>query len=163
MMERIFLILGSNMGERETFLRRSIALLDTVPNRVLRTSSVYESDPWGFEHPTGRFLNQAVELQSPFTPFGLLERIHAVEEALGRVRVSGAYSARTIDIDILFFGDRIVRSRQLEIPHRRMTERMFVLQPLSELIPDFIHPVFRLTVKELKDRCTDPLPVRQYG
>ncbi|MDR1666546.1 MAG: 2-amino-4-hydroxy-6-hydroxymethyldihydropteridine diphosphokinase [Bacteroidales bacterium] len=162
-MEAIFLILGSNLGDRETFLQQAVALLDTVPSRVLRTSSVYESDPWGFGHATGRFLNQAVELRSSLAPFDLLRRIQAIEDMLGRVRTPGGYAARTIDIDIIFFGDRTVCSEKLAIPHCRMEERMFVLQPLSELIPGFIHPVLRLTVGELKERCTDALPVKKYG
>jgi 2-amino-4-hydroxy-6-hydroxymethyldihydropteridine diphosphokinase len=157
-MERIFLLLGSNIGDKQAFLQRSIALLDILPNRVLRASSLYLSEPWGFVHPD-KFLNQAIEVQTPLEPAKLLQQIHVIEDSLGRTRVAGQYTARTIDIDILLFGNRIIHTPDLTIPHPRMAERMFVLQPLAELFPDGVHPVLQLTIKQLKAQCADRLQV----
>ncbi|MDR0815491.1 MAG: 2-amino-4-hydroxy-6-hydroxymethyldihydropteridine diphosphokinase [Bacteroidales bacterium] len=157
-MESVFLLLGSNMGDKQTFLRQSVALLNVSPNRVLRTSSLYLSEPWGFVHPE-KFLNQAVEMQTPLEPAELLQQIHVIENSLGRTRVAGQYTARTIDIDILLFGNRIIQTPDLTIPHPRMAERMFVLQPLAELFPDGVHPALQLTVEQLKAQCADRLQV----
>ncbi|GHT23680.1 2-amino-4-hydroxy-6-hydroxymethyldihydropteridine diphosphokinase [Bacteroidia bacterium] len=161
-MESVFLLLGSNLGDKQAFLRQSVALLDVLPNRVLRVSSLYQSEPWGFEH-TEQFLNQAVEMQTPLEPAELLQQIHTIEYSLGRTRVAGLYIARTIDIDILLFGDRIIRTPDLTIPHPRMAERMFVLQPLAELFPDGVHPVLQLTVEQLRAQCKDRLQVRKIS
>jgi 2-amino-4-hydroxy-6-hydroxymethyldihydropteridine diphosphokinase len=161
-MENVFLLLGSNMGDRLAFLRQGMALLDVFPNRILRASSLYESEPWGFVHPIP-FFNQVVEMQTSLEPAVLLQQIHTIENSLGRTRTAGQYTARTIDIDILLFGERIIRTPDLTIPHLRMAERMFVLQPLAELFPDGVHPVLQLTVEQLRQQCTDRLQVRKIS
>ncbi|MDR1672454.1 MAG: 2-amino-4-hydroxy-6-hydroxymethyldihydropteridine diphosphokinase [Bacteroidales bacterium] len=161
-MENAYLLLGSNMGDRKAYLQQSIAMLSRV-GRVMRLSSLYESEPWGFDHSTGWFLNQAVELATGTDAPELLHALHEIEQTLGRLRTNGTYRARTIDIDIILLGNRIIRTPELTIPHSLMEQRMFVLQPLSELIPDAVHPILRLTIAQLAAQCTDTALVQRYA
>jgi 2-amino-4-hydroxy-6-hydroxymethyldihydropteridine diphosphokinase len=160
-MENAYLLLGSNVGDRKAYLQQGIASLSRI-GRVTRQSSLYESEPWGFDHPTGWFLNQAVELAIDVDAMELLHALHDIEQMLGRRRTDGKYRARTIDIDVILLDNRIIRTPELTVPHPRMEHRMFVLQPLSELIPDAVHPVLQLTVAQLVARCTDAMLVRRY-
>ncbi|MDR2040372.1 MAG: 2-amino-4-hydroxy-6-hydroxymethyldihydropteridine diphosphokinase [Bacteroidales bacterium] len=160
-MKKSYLLLGSNIGDREAYLRRSISLLGANCGKVNRLSSIYESEPWGFDHPDW-FLNQAVELLTLLDAHILLEKIQEIETALGRIRTSGDYEARTMDIDIIFYGKEQIHLPDLVVPHPHMAERMFVLQPLSDLIPDWVHPVLDRTIHVLKEECTDVLTVRKW-
>ena len=148
-METIYLSLGSNLGDREANLRAAIERLEAPDVRVVRTSPVYETEPVDY---TGQrwFLNLAVEAETSLSPMELLARIGKIERALGRVRTV-AKGPRTIDIDILLYGDAVVRSATLEIPHPRMAERRFVLAPLADLAPGLRHPVTHQTVREMLD------------
>ncbi len=121
-------------------------MLDDSRTRVLRRSTIIETDPVGFlDQPA--FLNMAVEIETSEAPRGLLEKLLAIEQKLGRVRTF-KNSPRTIDLDILLFGSLVVDEPELTIPHPRMLERAFVLEPLSELCPDFVHPVTGRTIRE---------------
>ncbi|MGA2722757.1 MAG: 2-amino-4-hydroxy-6-hydroxymethyldihydropteridine diphosphokinase [Bryobacteraceae bacterium] len=148
-METIYLSLGSNLGDREANLRAAIERLEAPDVRVVRTSPVYETEPVDY---TGQrwFLNLAVEAETSLSPMELLARIGKIERALGRVRTV-AKGPRTIDIDILLYGDAVVRNATLEIPHPRMAERRFVLAPLADLAPGLRHPVTHRTVREMLD------------
>ena len=148
-METIYLSLGSNLGDREANLRAAIERLEAPDVRVVRTSPVYETEPVDY---TGQrwFLNLAVEAETSLSPMELLARIGKIERALGRVRTV-AKGPRTIDIDILLYGDAMVRNATLEIPHPRMAERRFVLAPLADLAPGLRHPVTHRTVREMLD------------
>ena len=115
--------------------------------RVLRVSGVYETDPWGFEDQPA-FLNQAVEIETDLLPQELLAILKGIEETLGRV-FTFRYGPRLIDIDILFYGSEIISLPDLQIPHPNLQERAFVLVPLAELIPEFIHPLFLSSIKQL--------------
>ena len=128
--------------------------------RVVAMSAVYESEPWGFDD-TCWFLNQVVAVETNLDPLALLESIQRIEQALGRVRTNDRYQARTMDIDILLYGNRVINTPELVIPHPRMAERMFVLQPMTELAPNMEHPVLRRTMKYLRERCADVKQVRQ--
>jgi 2-amino-4-hydroxy-6-hydroxymethyldihydropteridine diphosphokinase len=132
--------LGSNLGDREGFLRRAVELLrDEADIDVVAVSSVRETDPVGFlDQP--RFLNAAVEVETPLTARALLERLLAVEQALGRRRDGPRYGPRTIDLDLLLYGDEVVEEAGLTVPHPRLAERRFVLEPLHELAPDLVVP-----------------------
>ena len=148
-MKTIYLSLGSNLGDREANLRAAIERLAPPDLRVLRTSPVYETEPVDYTAQHW-FLNLAVEAETSLSPMELLARIGKIERALGRVRTV-AKGPRTIDIDILLYGQTVVRSARLEIPHPRMSERRFVLAPLADLAPGLRHPVTHRTVREMLD------------
>ena len=146
-MKTAYLGLGSNVGDREANLRAAIERLRAPDLRVLRVSPVYETEPVDY---TGQrwFLNLVVETETSLLPMQLLARIAGIELALGRVRAIPK-GPRTIDIDILLYGQAVMRGEALEIPHPRMGERRFVLAPLADLAPDLRHPIARRTVSEM--------------
>ncbi len=134
-MHRAYLSLGSNIGDRQEHLERAVALLDAHESiRVESVSSYYETDPWGFEDQDA-FLNIALGIDTDLTPDQLLAACQAVEQELKRVRKIH-WGPRTIDVDILTYGQYCSQSAVLEIPHPRMTERGFVLVPLAEIAPE---------------------------
>ena len=152
-------MLGSNVGDRKEYLRRCIDLLHRDAGIVTGMSAVYESEPWGFDDPVW-FLNQAVALRTDHAPQTLLKKIQQIEQILGRLRTQNAYQARTMDIDILLYGNCVIDIPGLVIPHPRMAERMFVLQPMAELAPDLKHPVLHRTMTCLREHCQDCKIVR---
>lgn len=156
-----YLMLGSNVGDREDYLRRSIHYLQRDVGRVATMSSLYESEPWGFDDPRW-FLNRAIAVATDLAPLTLLASVLQIEQTLGRVRTHSGYQARTIDIDILFYGNRVVNLPNLVIPHPHIAQRLFVLQPMAELCPDMEHPVLHRTMAELRDCCTDTMQVRPF-
>ena len=159
-MEISYLMLGGNVGDRLDYLRRGVEWLRKDAGNVTAMSAVYESEPWGFDDPC-RFLNQAVMIETELDPYTLLKTIQQIEQTLGRLRSHAGYQPRTIDIDILLYGNRIINTPELVIPHPRMTERMFVLQPMAELAPNLEHPVLHQTMRYLKEHCTDTNEVFQ--
>ena len=142
-----YLGLGSNSGSRAGMLLDAMEMLDSTELRLLRVSSVFESAPM-YDTDQDPFLNLVVEMVTTLTPLELLERIRRVEQALGRKRTR-PNGPRTIDIDILFFGNRVIESEELTVPHPRLAERRFVLEPLSEIEPGLIHPVLNRTMIDL--------------
>ena len=141
-MKTAYLGLGSNIGDREAHLEAAIEKLAPV-----RRSPIYETEPVDYVQQRW-FLNLVVELETSLFPMQLLTRIQKIERDLGRVR-NIPKGPRTIDIDILLFGDAVIRTPKLVIPHPRMAERRFVLAPLADLAPDLRHPVTRLTIREM--------------
>ncbi|HBG70269.1 MAG: 2-amino-4-hydroxy-6-hydroxymethyldihydropteridine diphosphokinase [Bacteroidetes bacterium GWF2_43_63] len=152
----IFISLGSNEGDREGLLQQAIDSIRTYVGKVVRVSSTYEGDPVGFRSDK-RFLNLCIELKTDASPQQLLLKLEAIEVKLGRLKPSifSEYTDRTIDLDIIFFDDVVVNTKDLIIPHNKMHLRRFVLEPLAELCPDFIHPVFKKSVKVLLGECPD--------
>ncbi len=148
-MKTVYLALGSNIGDRESNLRAAIESFSGAGITVLRESPIYETEPVGFTDQRW-FLNMVVEAETAFFPLQLLTRTGKVERALGRVRTV-PNGPRTIDIDILLYGNAVVHTPRLEIPHPRMQERRFVLAPLADLSPALRHPVLRQTVRQLLD------------
>ena len=156
-----YLSLGSNLGNRKMYLDQSIRLISERIGRILKKSSVYETDPWGFiaELP---FFNMVIETETLLSPEELMNEIIHIEEQLGRKRENG-YTSRTIDIDILFYEDQVVSTTKLEIPHPLIQERRFVLVPLAELAGSFVHPVWHTSIDDLLSRCQDFGRVTKQG
>ncbi len=155
-----FLGLGTNLGEREKNLDRAIEMIGRKMCLCER-SSRYETAAWGYaEQPD--FLNQVLKVQTDLTPLRLLNYLKKIEVELGRVE-SFRYGPRLIDIDILFYDDRIRNTSRLQIPHPRLTERAFVLIPLEEIAPDWVHPVSNKTVAQLLADLPDKTGVRLWA
>jgi 2-amino-4-hydroxy-6-hydroxymethyldihydropteridine diphosphokinase len=155
---KVYLSLGSNVGDREAHLRDAQARLGAV-GRVSAVSSFYETEPVEFtEQPW--FLNCAVALETAQMPQPLMTQILNLEEAMGRRRVQKK-GPRTIDIDILLFGDTILNSPEITVPHPAMHERRFVLEPLAEIAPNVRHPLLNKTILELRDALPPGQTVRK--
>ena len=152
-MAKVYFLIGGNLGDREQILQSTIKTLGNI-GHVLNVSSIYETEPWGFDHEQN-FLNQVVLVETNLLPEDVLNQAQEIEKSLGRIRKKNRYSERTIDIDILFYNDLIIETDRLEVPHPRLGERMFALAPLAEIAGEFLHPVFGKTIKEIKDSCTD--------
>lgn len=146
-MKTAYLALGSNIGDREANLREALRRLEAEDLRVTRKSSLYETAPRDIlDQPW--FLNAVVEIETALFPMQLLARIRKVESEMGRRRVTPK-GPRNIDIDILFYGRTVIATPDLEVPHPRIAERAFVLEPLAEIAPDFRHPVTGKTPQEM--------------
>jgi len=148
-LKTIYLSLGSNIGRREAHLDAAIERLNAPDLRVLRVSPTYETEPVDYTSQP-LFLNLVLEAETTLFPMQLLARVGRIERVLGRVR-SVPKGPRIIDIDVLLYGQSIIRTAKLEIPHPRMAERRFVLAPLADLSPDLRHPATHRTVKEMLD------------
>ena len=152
---------GSNLGDRQGNLRRAVRAIGSL-GRVRCASSVYETEPMYLEGQ-GWFLNCVICLESDLAPRALLDALHRVETEMGRVR-GVRYGPRAVDLDILFYGDEVVSEEGLEIPHPRIAERLFVLAPLCEVRPGYVHPVLGKTVSEMVSSLrTDKKVVRGPG
>lgn len=160
-MNNIFLLLGSNLGEREKYIQQALNLINQQIGSIDRYSSLYETAAWGkADQPS--FLNQAIRLTSSMTAMKLLEAIWSIEDKLSRTREE-RWGARTIDIDILFYGSEIINLPDLVIPHKLLHKRRFVLMPLNEIAPDLNHPVLHKTINQLFLELTDDLSVKNIN
>jgi 2-amino-4-hydroxy-6-hydroxymethyldihydropteridine diphosphokinase len=160
-MKIVFLGIGTNMGSRESNLDHAVEMVEEYIGPVVKSSSVYETEPWGFT-AKGEFLNIVIKVQTELDPQILLDKIMNIEKLLGRVRKKKRYSSRIIDIDILLCDDIIVHEPDLKIPHPLMHERKFVLVPLCEIAPDLIHPVLKRSFSSLLEICEDTTAVKKY-
>jgi 2-amino-4-hydroxy-6-hydroxymethyldihydropteridine diphosphokinase len=156
-MAEAYLLLGSNLGDREQFLLSARHAISSRIGTVLAASALYETAAWG-KTDQSAFLNQVLLVQTGLHPSRLLAEIHGIERDLGRERKE-KWAARVVDIDILFYGNQILSLPDLTIPHPELHRRRFTLVPLAELDPDLLHPVLGLTVLKLLERCPDSLEV----
>ena len=155
-----FLLLGTNLGHRIALLREAVQQIERQIAPVLRQSAIYETAPWGVTNqPT--FLNQVLQLESILHPIDILQRALKIEKELGRERHE-RWGARLIDIDLLYYGDVILKMTDLTVPHPRLHERRFTLVPLAEIAPDFVHPILKKNNQELLAICTDSGEVIVY-
>ena len=149
-MPQLYLSLGSNEGDREALLHQAIDAIDRLIGTVGGIATFIETEPWGFEspHPVRK---TPLGQNNAHSPLEVLDRTQEIERKLGRQRksVAGHYHDRPIDIDLLFYDDLILESRRLTLPHPLLTERLFVLEPLCEIAPEFIHPLLGRSIEEL--------------
>ena len=160
-MPDVYLILGANLGDRIKNLQKATDHISRDIGKIADRSSIYETEPWGFNCGSD-FLNQILKVNTSLKPEEVLSEIISIEKVCGRKIKSKKYEAREIDIDILFYNDIIFRSDKLVIPHPDIQERMFVLVPMAELQPDFMHPVLQKPISFLKEGCNDRRWVREY-
>jgi len=163
-----YLSLGSNKGDRVGYVQQATSLLSSlneneVAFKIIRTSSLYETQPW-HEKNTTWFVNAVIEIKTNLSPEDLLIECLNIEKLLGRNReIEGLYGDRTIDIDILFYDKEIISEDNLQIPHKYLHERAFILVPMLELHPDFIHPVLNKSMADLHEELENPEMVYLYG
>ena len=161
-MEKCYVLFGSNMGDKEAIFAQACLYINNRCGRVVKVSTAYESEPWGFEAEEW-FLNRVIVLETALSPMDLLQQLLDIERELGRVRhpeIKG-YTSRTADLDLLYYGSRIIQTEALTVPHPRLHLRRFALVPLCEVAPYFKHPVFKLTQEELLEQCPDGCVVRE--
>lgn len=147
---KVYLGLGTNLGDKEANLHAAVRKINERIGEVTSLSAFYVTAPWGFSSGNS-FLNAACCVESELPPLELLRETQAIERELGRMKksVGGEYSDRPMDIDLLLYGDLILHTPELEIPHPLMTERRFVMEPLAEIAPDVVHPVLGKRLGEL--------------
>ncbi|UPT65173.1 MAG: 2-amino-4-hydroxy-6-hydroxymethyldihydropteridine diphosphokinase [Sphingobacteriales bacterium JAD_PAG50586_3] len=161
-MKRVFLLLGSNIGNKQEVIITAIRQINSDAGKVVQTSALYETAPWGFKDQD-LFLNAVVEIEPSLPPAQLLVTILEIERQLGRTRLVPKNGPRIIDIDILIYGDEIVNTPELTVPHPAMANRRFTLVPLAEIAKDYLHPVLNKTIGQLLNECPDTLTVYPVG
>ncbi len=160
-MNKAYLLTGGNEGDRFLHMQQARTNIEHICGQILQVSSLYETAPWGkTDQPD--FLNQVLQIETELRPEELLRAVLFIEEQGGRIRTV-KNAPRTIDIDILFYDRLILEVKGLTIPHPRIAERRFVLEPMNEISPDFIHPVMRKTIHQLLMECKDELAVKKIG
>lgn len=159
-MNQVVFILGGNLGDRLGLIGSAAELLESTFGPVLLRSSIFETEAWGGKS-NGNYLNQVIVFNTSFFPEEILDVILEIELKMGRKR-EGKWGDRTMDIDILYFGNEKFQSERLTIPHPFLQERRFVLEPLAEILPDFVHPILNKANQELLENCLDKSSVKIY-
>lgn len=149
----VYLGIGTNIGNKKGNLDQSLEFLKQKGCKISVISSIYETEPWGGVEQEN-YYNIVAKIQSPFYPFELLKITQAIELKMGRIKLE-KWGARIIDLDILFFENYHFSTSELIVPHRFIQNRNFVLNPLEEINPDFVHPVSKKNIRFLKENCQD--------
>ena len=159
-MNTVYIQLGSNIRERESFIAKSMEQIEENVGEIIIASSVFKTTPWGNENQNN-FLNSVIKIKTPFDSFKVLKKSQEIEKNLGRERVE-KWGERTIDIDILFYNNKIINTKELIIPHPLIQQRKFVLIPLSEIAPNYTHPILKKSISTLLSECKDNQKVLDY-
>lgn len=160
-MAKVYLSIGGNLGDREQYITAARDAIASRIGTIKKSSSIYESEPWGFESDQN-FLNQVLVVETSLSPAAIMLEISYIESKLGRERMGKGYSSRTMDIDVLFYDHLILYTPELIVPHKQLHKRRFIIEPLKEIAPDFIHPLFSITVSEIALTCSDTSKVWKY-
>lgn len=155
----VYLLLGSNLGNRQLFLQDAAHYIQKSAGKILTSSGIYETQSWG-KTDAPDYLNQVLLIQTELSPQLLLAELLNIEIMLGRQRLE-KWGSRTVDIDILFYGEEIIKEPNLTVPHPELHNRKFTLEPLAEVAPDLRHPVLNKTVLSLKNELKDTLAVKK--
>ncbi len=161
----VYLSLGSNLGDRVGYIQQATSLLSANSDiNIVATSSFYETEPWHMNTEKW-FVNAVIQIMTTLPPEELLKECQRIETFLGREHISdkSRYEDRVIDIDIIFYDNKMIKTEKLTIPHQFFHKRAFVLVPMLEIAEDFVHPVFNKTVEELYDDLENPETVVLYG
>src|SRR5659263_1810 len=156
-MNEVFILLGGNLKDKSKIFEETRKLIGERIGMVTKQSSVYVTEPWGFESEL--FWNQALIARTNLNPHQILKQTQTIEKIMGRVKKSDQYEARVMDIDLLFYNDLILNTSELTLPHPKIGDRKFVLIPLNEIAPEKCHPVTGLRVQEMLWLCSDQLNV----
>jgi 2-amino-4-hydroxy-6-hydroxymethyldihydropteridine diphosphokinase len=156
----VFLLTGSNLGNRELFLQQAINYIEADIAPLTVASSIFETQSWG-KTDAPDYLNQVLRLQTILPVTSLLDKVLAIETLMGRKREE-KWGSRIIDIDILFYGGAIINEPNLQVPHPELHKRRFTLEPLVEIAADFVHPVLNKNIFQLKTELMDDLIVKKY-
>ena len=159
-MNTVYIQLGSNIGERESFITKSMHKVEDDIGKIITASSIFETTAWGNENQNN-FLNSVIEIKTPFDAFTILQKSQEIENSMGRKRKE-KWGKRTIDIDILFCNNEIINTKELIIPHPLIQQRKFVLVPLSEIAPNYMHPILKKNMSTLLSECKDTQKVLDY-
>jgi 2-amino-4-hydroxy-6-hydroxymethyldihydropteridine diphosphokinase len=159
-MYQVFLGIGGNIGNKRLNFEKVHFWVEEELGKILCESSVYETVPWGFSSDEN-FWNQVFLIETELQPEEILVKINRIEKVFGRKRESGKYTSREMDIDILYYEDLAVETEKLVIPHPHLSNRMFVLAPLAEIAPEFLHPVLKKTNRQLLEACTDESEIKK--
>ena len=159
-MNKTYLLLGSNMGNRQQKMLQAIKHIERLVGKVTRQSNLYQTAAWGKTNQPD-FLNQVIVVETNLAAAETMQTILTIEEKLGRIRTV-KNASRTIDIDILFFNKEIINQKDLSVPHPEIPNRRFVLVPLNELSPNMKHPVLNKTIHQLLEICPDKLDVKKF-
>jgi 2-amino-4-hydroxy-6-hydroxymethyldihydropteridine diphosphokinase len=159
-MVSVYLLLGSNLGDKQMFLRQAAVYIEEQIGAIVQQSSIYVTQSWG-KTDAPDYLNQVLLVETQMQPDEVLTTVLNIELLLGRERKE-IWGSRTMDIDILFYDEAVISKRNLTIPHPHLHSRRFTLEPLAEIAPELLHPVLRKTVNELKSQLKDNLQVKKY-
>ncbi len=159
-MHQVFLGTGGNIGNKHDNFDKVYTFIKNELGTIVKSSAVYETPPWGFE-ATEKFWNTVLIIETELSATELLSKINNIENRFGRTRDGVNYKSREMDIDILYFNDEIINTENLTIPHPLLHKRLFVLVPLAEIAPKFVHPVLKLTSFEMLNNCEDKSVIRK--